>query len=80
MELEASNTEESTESTDDEGLDLIAMPDDEIEETLEEPKAETKEEEETKTILMEEQNLFEDSEDLPSPEEADAKRDFSENL
>ena len=33
---------------------------------------------ETKTILTEDQDLFED-EDLPSPEEADADRDFTEN-
>lgn len=46
-------------------LDLVPMPED--------IKAET-----GSTILTEDQDLFED-EDLPSPEEADADRDFTEN-
>lgn len=77
------DTENSTEieDTDDTDLDLTAMPDSEIEENLEEINPEIEEETEEKTLLMEEQSLFEDdSDNLPTPEEADDKRDFTENL
>jgi hypothetical protein len=67
------------EDTSDDDLDLAPMPDSEVEEALEDSKEE-EESEESKTILMEEQTIFEESDDLPTPEEADDKRDFSENL
>lgn len=54
-------------------LDLSAMPDSEIAE--EEFKAD-----ESKTILVEDGVLIEDTDDLPTPEEADTERDFTENL
>ena len=50
------------------------MPDDEIEESVEE----TEKEEETKTILVEDGVLVE-NDDLPTPEEADDSIDFTEN-
>ena len=66
-------------------LDLSPMPDAEIEEDLEDPidmNAEESEEsvdqESESRLLLEEQDLFEDD-DLPTPEEADDKRDFTEN-
>lgn len=61
-----------------EDLDLAPMPDAEIEEELntEEVKEDTKEE---STILLEDHELFENIDDLPSPEEADSERDFTEN-
>ena len=40
---------------------------------------EIKEEEKESTILLEEQELFENNDDLPTPEEADNDRDFTEN-
>ena len=54
-------------------LDLSAMPDSEIAE--EDFKAD-----ESKTILVEDGVLIEDTDDLPTPEEADTERDFTENL
>jgi hypothetical protein len=54
-------------------LDLSAMPDSEI--TEEDFKAD-----ESKTILVEDGILIEDADDLPTPEEADTERDFTENL
>ena len=35
---------------------------------------------ESKTILVEDGVLIEDADDLPTPEEADIDRDFTENL
>ena len=64
------------------------MPDAAIEEDLEEDTPvdpeepeieEIKEEEKESTILLEEQELFENNDDLPTPEEADNDRDFTEN-
>ena len=63
---EEATTEEPTEEAGGEELDLDLAP---MPESVEEPKAQ---------ILTENQDLFED-EDLPSPEEADADRDFTEN-
>lgn len=65
---------ETTEETDEESLDLAPMPDAEIEEKLED----SSEKEETKTILVEDGALIE-SDELPTPEEADETRDFTEN-
>ena len=66
-----SDTEESEDSG--EELDLAPMPDSEIAE--EGFKAD-----ESKTILVEDGVLVEDTDDLPTPEEADYNRDFTENL
>ena len=54
-------------------LDLSPMPDSEIAE--ENFKVDT-----TKTLLVEDGILIEDVDDLPTPEEADTERDFTENL
>ncbi len=67
----------STEDANDDDLDLAPMPDEEIEEELEEPKE--AEDEDSKTILVEDGVLIEDADDLPTPEEADNDRDFTEN-
>jgi hypothetical protein len=75
-ELNLSDEVETEEESAD--LDLTPMPDEEIEEKLETTEEETKEEE--TIILLEDHELFENTDDLPSPEEADSKRDFSENL
>ena len=46
----------------------------------EEPEIEEiKDEEKESTILLEEQEVFENTDDLPTPEEADNDRDFTEN-
>ena len=66
-----SDTEESDDSGED--LDLAPMPDSEIAE--EGVKAD-----DSKTILVEDGVLVEDADDLPTPEEADYDRDFTENL
>lgn len=58
-------------SGEEEDLDLAPMPDEEIKEENFKPAAGT-------SSLTEDQ-LFEDEDDLPTPEEADADRDFSEN-
>ncbi len=76
VDADATDTTEETESEDTE-LDLIPMPDSEVEEDLETVE---EDEEDTKTILVEDGVLVEDSEDLPTPEEADEDRDFTENL
>ena len=73
--LATPDTTEETDS-DDADLDLIPMPDSEVEEGLE---ATEESEEETKTILVEDGVLVE-NDDLPTPEEADGERDFTENL
>ena len=65
-----SDTEESDDSGED--LDLAPMPDSEIAE--EGFKAD-----ESKTILVEDGVLVEDTDDLPTPEEIDSNRDFTEN-
>jgi hypothetical protein len=67
----------STEEAEDEDLDLAPMPDEEIEEELEAPEEAA--EEDSKTILVEDGVLIEDADDLPTPEEADNDRDFTEN-
>jgi hypothetical protein len=69
---------DSEESTDDD-LELAPMPDEEIEEAVESSEEEDKEDD-TKTILVEDGILIEDTDDLPTPEEADINRDFTENL
>jgi hypothetical protein len=64
--------DEGEESSGDD-LDLAPMPDSEIAE--EGFKAD-----ESKTILVEDGALIENADDLPTPEEADTDRDFTENL
>ena len=66
---EETSTEEPAEDLD---LDLAPMPDEEL--STEESFANNG----GSTILTEEQDLFEDD-DLPTPEEADGDRDFTEN-
>ena len=60
-------------SSDDADLELSPMPDSEIAE--EGFKAD-----ESKTLLVEDGVLIENTDDLPTPEEADGDRDFTENL
>jgi hypothetical protein len=70
--------EETPESSDD--SDLAPMPDEEIvEEELEVVEEPKEEKEDSKTILVEDGILIEDADDLPTPEEADTDRDFTEN-
>ena len=64
-EPEETTAEEPADEEAEPALDLVPMPED--------IKTEA-----GSTILTEDQDLFED-EDLPSPEEADADRDFTEN-
>jgi hypothetical protein len=66
----STDTDDSAEEVE---LDLSAMPDSEIAE--EGFKAD-----ESKTILVEDGVLIEDTDNLPTPEEADTERDFTENL
>lgn len=75
-------------TTEAEDVELAPMPDSAIEEDLEEETSvdpeepeieEIKEEEKESTILLEEQEVFENTDDLPTPEEADNDRDFTEN-
>jgi hypothetical protein len=59
------------------------MPDDELEEDLTEVEGTTSEEEtsegtEEATLLLEDHTVFE-NDDLPTPEEIDSDRDFTEN-
>ena len=54
-------------------LDLSPMPDSELAE--EDFKADS-----SKTLLVEDGVIMEDTDDLPTPEEADTERDFTENL
>lgn len=86
LETEGGDTEVDTTET--EEVELTPMPDAAIEEDLEEDTPvgpeepeieEIKEEEKESTILLEEQELFENNDDLPTPEEADNDRDFTEN-
>lgn len=71
LDLGGDDTEED--SGEDLDLDLAPMPDSEIAE--EGFKAD-----ESKTILVEDGALIENTDDLPTPEEADTDRDFTENL
>ena len=86
LETEGGDTEVDTTET--EEVELTPMPDAAIEEDLEEDAPvdpeeseieEIQEEEKESTILLEEQELFENNDDLPTPEEADNDRDFTEN-
>ena len=84
-EAAAEEKESDTESSDDldlstesggEGgendLDLTPMPDTEV-------KAEENFKPASGTSALNEEQLFEDDDDLPTPEEADSERDFTEN-
>ena len=62
----------STESGGDDDLDLTPMPDTEV-------KAEENFKPASGTSALNEEQLFEDDDDLPTPEEADSERDFTEN-
>ena len=62
----------STESGGDDDLDLTPMPDTEL-------KAEENFKPVSGTSALNEEHLFEDDDDLPTPEEADSERDFTEN-
>lgn len=67
-EAAAAMTSEDNEETE---MELAPMPDEEIEEAIKE---------EEKTILTEDGGIFEDIDDLPTPEEAASEIDFTENL
>ena len=72
---EESGSEEAPEESGEEealDLDLEPMPDEEV-------KEESFADNGGSTVLTEDQDLFEDD-DLPTPEEADSNRDFTENL
>ena len=62
----------STESGDKDDLDLTPMPDTEL-------KAEENFKPASGASALNEEQLFEDDDDLPTPEEADSERDFTEN-
>ena len=62
----------STENGGDDDLDLTPMPDTEL-------KAEENFKHASGTSVLNEEQLFEDDDDLPTPEEADSERDFTEN-
>ena len=62
----------STKSGDEDELDLTPMPDTEL-------KAEENFKPASGTSVLNEEQLFEDDDDLPTPEEADSERDFTEN-
>ena len=62
----------STESGGEDDLDLTPMPDTEV-------KAEENFKPASGTSVLNEEQLFEDDDDLPTPEEADSERDFTEN-
>lgn len=62
----------STESNGEKELDLTPMPDTEL-------KAEENFKPALGTSVLNEEQLFEDDDDLPTPEEADSERDFTEN-
>ena len=76
--LALESTEPSDADSDDLDLELAPMPDSEIEEDFEETTDEN--EEDSKMILVEDGVLMEDADDLPTPEEIDINRDFTENL
>lgn len=61
-----------TESGGEDDLDLTPMPDTEL-------KAEENFKPASGTSTLNEEQLFEDDDDLPTPEEADSERDFTEN-
>ena len=70
-----SNTDESdlsAESGGENDLDLTPMPDTEL-------KTEENFKPASGTSALNEEQLFEDDDDLPTPEEADSERDFTEN-
>ena len=73
IDLDLGSDTKAEEESSGEDLDLSPMPDSEIAE--EGFKAD-----EAKTILVEDGVLVEDADDLPTPEEADYDRDFTENL
>ena len=73
LDLDLGSDTKVEEKSSDDDLDLAPMPDSEIAE--EGFKAD-----ESKTILVEDGVLVEDTDDLPTPEEADYDRDFTENL
>lgn len=73
LDLDLSSDTKADEESSGDDLDLSPMPDSEIAE--EGFKAD-----EAKTILVEDGVLVEDADDLPTPEEADYDRDFTENL
>ena len=62
----------SAESGSEDDLDLTPMPDTEL-------KAEENFKPASGTSALNEEQLFEDDDDLPTPEEADSERDFTEN-
>ena len=62
----------STENGGEDDLDLTPMPDAEL-------KAEENFKPASGTSALNEEQLFEDDDDLPTPEEADGERDFTEN-
>ena len=62
----------SKESGGEDDLDLTPMPDTEL-------KAEENFKPASGTSVLNEEQLFEDDDDLPTPEEADSERDFTEN-
>lgn len=62
----------STENGGEDDLDLTPMPDAEL-------KAEENFKPASGTSVLNEEQLFEDDDDLPTPEEADSERDFTEN-
>ena len=62
----------SKESGGEDDLDLTPMPDTEL-------KAEENFKPASGTSILNEEQLFEDDDDLPTPEEADSERDFTEN-
>ena len=62
----------STENGGEDNLDLTPMPDTEV-------KAEENFKPASGTSVLNEEQLFEDDDDLPTPEEADSERDFTEN-
>lgn len=73
MDLDTSSTDEIETADTDTEMELAPMPDTELAE--EDFKAN-----ESKTILVEDGVLIEDADDLPTPEEVDTSRDFTENL
>ena len=87
---EAEEAEAAAESGGDIDLDLGSDNETEVEDTANDmdlapmPDAELADEsfkaDESKTILVEDGVLIEDADDLPTPEEADTDRDFTENL
>ena len=73
IDVDLSSTDEIGTADTDAEMELAPMPDTELAE--EDFKAN-----ESKTILVEDGVLIEDTDDLPTPEEVDTSRDFTENL